>query len=248
MDYRVDELARAAGMTVRNLRAYQDRGLLPPPRLAGRVGLYSEAHLARLRLIGHLLEQGQSLNMIAKLIESWQSGRDLADVLGVEEALIGSWSDEQASSVGVEDLAALFGPDAATALPRAVAAGILVPEEGKFRVPSPRLLHAGAELVRAGLPLGTVLELMDSLAADMAVVARRLVDAVGDHVLGEPPELLGGAEDGLRDLSALIRRLRPLAGMAVQAQLARAMQAAVEERFGEQFAAAAAARRPAAAS
>src|SRR5438309_572599 len=47
-EYRIDELAREAGTTVRNVRAYQDRGLLPPPRRSGRVGLYTDARqLAR---------------------------------------------------------------------------------------------------------------------------------------------------------------------------------------------------------
>ena len=49
-DYRIDDLARAAGTTVRNVRAYQERGLLPPPRREGRVALYGDAHLARHRV------------------------------------------------------------------------------------------------------------------------------------------------------------------------------------------------------
>ena len=34
-EYTIDELARAAESTTRNIRAYQDRGLLPPPTKAG---------------------------------------------------------------------------------------------------------------------------------------------------------------------------------------------------------------------
>src|SRR5437764_215117 len=51
----VDELARNAGITTRNVRAYQERGLLPPPTRVGRVGYYDERHLARLSIIGELL-------------------------------------------------------------------------------------------------------------------------------------------------------------------------------------------------
>ena len=40
-EYRIDELARLAGATVRNIRVYQDRGLLAPPRRDGRVGIYT---------------------------------------------------------------------------------------------------------------------------------------------------------------------------------------------------------------
>ena len=53
-EYRIDDLAREAGTTVRNVRVYQDRGLLPPPRREGRAGIYTDVHLGRLRLSGLL--------------------------------------------------------------------------------------------------------------------------------------------------------------------------------------------------
>ena len=64
-EYRIDELARQAGTTVRNVRVYQDRGLLAGPRRDGRVGIYSDAHLARLRLIGQLLKREIQASPIA---------------------------------------------------------------------------------------------------------------------------------------------------------------------------------------
>src|SRR6266542_964774 len=93
-EYRIDELAREAGTTVRNVRVYQDRGLLPPPRRQGRIGLYSQAHLARLRLIGQLLERGYTFAHITELIAAWQQGRDIGQLLGLEAAMTGPWSDE----------------------------------------------------------------------------------------------------------------------------------------------------------
>ena len=50
-EYRIDDLARASGVLVRNVRYYQDSGMLPQPRRRGRVASYSDAHLARLRLL-----------------------------------------------------------------------------------------------------------------------------------------------------------------------------------------------------
>ncbi|HVZ69581.1 MAG TPA: MerR family transcriptional regulator, partial [Rhizomicrobium sp.] len=67
-EFTIDELAREAGTTVRNVRAYQEKGLLPPPEKRGRVGIYGNAHLARLRLISPLLERGYSLANVAELI------------------------------------------------------------------------------------------------------------------------------------------------------------------------------------
>lgn len=80
-EYSIDELARAASTTVRNVRAYQDRGLLPPPERRGRVGVYGQAHLSRLRIIGQLLTRGYTLASIGELIAAWESGSDLAGLL-----------------------------------------------------------------------------------------------------------------------------------------------------------------------
>src|SRR6266566_757034 len=109
-DYRVDELARAAGTTVRNVRAYQDRGLLPPPRREGRVGFYNDAHLARLTLIGRLLDRGFSLSNIAELIAGLEKGHDLGQLMGLEEAVTSPWSDEVPTYMMPQELLDLFGP------------------------------------------------------------------------------------------------------------------------------------------
>src|SRR3712207_2361123 len=82
----IDELARRAGTTSRNVRAYQERGLVPPPDRAGRVGVYGEGHLARLRLIASLLDRGFSLASIGELLRAWEAGHSVRDVLGLEAA------------------------------------------------------------------------------------------------------------------------------------------------------------------
>mgnify|MGYP001322185641 CR=1 FL=1 len=62
-EFTIDQLAREAGSTVRNVRAYQDRGLLPPPEKRGRTGIYTDVHLARLKIIGALLIGHQQQNI-----------------------------------------------------------------------------------------------------------------------------------------------------------------------------------------
>jgi DNA-binding transcriptional MerR regulator len=86
----IDELARAAGTKVSTIRLYQQRGLLPPPAIEGRVGFYDETHAARLRLVADLQTRGFSLAAIRELADSWESGRDLGALLGVERALGGA--------------------------------------------------------------------------------------------------------------------------------------------------------------
>ena len=68
-EYRVQELAERAGITVELLRSYQSKGLLPAPRHEGRVAWYGERHLERLRLIRDLKERGDSLRAIERAVE-----------------------------------------------------------------------------------------------------------------------------------------------------------------------------------
>ena len=162
-EYRVDELARMAGTTVRNVRAYQDRGLLPPPRREGRVALYSDAHVDRLRIVGQLLERGYTLSNIGELLGAWESGQNVGDLLGLEAALAAPWSDETPTIMTVEELASLFGfgdgePDV-QAIELALEQGVFEVNGDTFLVRKPRMLHAGAELVAAGIPLTAVLAL-----------------------------------------------------------------------------------------
>src|SRR6266545_2291618 len=80
----VDELARRAGIPTSTVRLYQARGLLPGPRREGRVGYYGAGHLARLRLIAELQQRGISLAGIKQLVDAWEQGRTLDDLLRVE--------------------------------------------------------------------------------------------------------------------------------------------------------------------
>ena len=246
MEYRIDDLARAAGTTVRNVRVYQDRGLLPPPRREGRTGLYSDAHLARLRLIGSLLEKGYTFAHIGEFLAAWQRGRNLTDLLGLEEVLTTPWSDEVDDYVTWEQLVELFGDQMTPATTEtALAQQLVIPDGDRFRVPSPRLLHAGSELVKAGIPLTVVLDLSAQLASDMDRTAKRLVGAVADHAV---LPLTESYDASLAEVSELINRLKPLAQLAVDAHLAFAMERTIREVVQAQMELGAESEGPAAAS
>jgi len=66
----IDELGRLVGMTVRNIRAHQSRGLLAPPNVRGRTGYYGPEHIARLKLIQELQADGFNLDLIRRLLDS----------------------------------------------------------------------------------------------------------------------------------------------------------------------------------
>lgn len=234
-NYRIDELARLAGTTVRNIRAYQDRGILPGPRREGRVGFYSDAHLARLRLIGQLLGRGYSVANIGELLAAWEGGQDLAELLGLEAALTEPWAEESAVNVTGTELAQRFGVTGELAeklLDEALAEGLVRKEGGGvYTVENPRLLGVGAELVALGVPISAVLDHHRRLRGELDGVASGFVDLVATQVfepLGEPipaSEVPRAAE--------LVRRLRPLAGEAVAAELADSMDRLVKARLSE---------------
>jgi DNA-binding transcriptional MerR regulator len=236
-EYRIDELARLAGATVRNIRVYQDRGLLPPPRRDGRVGIYTEAHLARLRLIGQLLKRGYTFATISELLSVWERGGDIAEILDLESAVGLPWSDEVPAYVTAGRLTELFGDQSTPAnIAHSVDLGLLEPDGARYRVPSPRLLNAGAELVAAGMPLPAVLDLAERLRAQVDAAARDLAGTVTQYVLA------GRLQDGMlqgqdiAEVAAITRRLRPLAQAAVDAMLAQALSQHVPEALGDHFA------------
>src|SRR3954447_1433986 len=91
----IDELARRAGTTVRTVRMYQERGLLPAPLRRGRKAAYGAAHLTRLRLVQRLADRGYSLAAIKDLVNAWDAQHGLSHVLGVEAAAIEPLSTEE---------------------------------------------------------------------------------------------------------------------------------------------------------
>lgn len=243
MEYLIDDLARRAGMTVRNVRSYQERGLLTPPRREGRVGYYNDAHLARLRLIGTLLERGYTLSNIQEMVEAWEQGYGLQELLGLEEALAGPFSREIPGRVSLLDVQRLFPNAAPSIIQRALTQGVLE-QDGlvAFRVPSPQLLNAAAELHEAGIPLESLLEELEILREDVARIARRFVGLIAKHLLNKYSHLDTSnlrEEDLVRvapEVAEMVKRIRPLAEVVVNVELARALEeevrAAMSSRFG----------------
>ena len=89
----IDELAQRTGMTVRNIRAHQSRGLVPPPEVRGRTGYYGDDHVGRVELIQELQADGFNLESIRKLLDT--AGGSSAEVLNFSRTLRAPFEDEQ---------------------------------------------------------------------------------------------------------------------------------------------------------
>lgn len=234
-EFSIDELARTGSSTVRNVRAYQDRGLLPPPERRGRKGVYTQAHLARLRLIGRLLERGYTLANIAELIAAWEQGRELRHVMGLEAQLTRPWSNEMPGTVSLIDLVKFFGTSYKPSdLARALELGIIERDGLRFRVPSPKMLAVGSEIVKMGIPMRNLLDIVGGLRRNVERVADELIEVVVKSI-----DLYGDALPPAEDvprLAAMIGRLRPLADQAIESEVSRAMERALSRFLGDRLA------------
>ncbi|MGW7514718.1 MerR family transcriptional regulator [Streptomyces sp. NPDC054796] len=263
-EYRIEDLAHHSGATVRTIRAYQDRGLLPKPERRGRANVYDDTHLARLHQIADLLDRGYTLASIKELLQAWDEGRGLGGVLGLVAEVDGPWTDETSGRITRTELHALFaGPHAGDggeegeagqagdegdeeAVAEAVALGVLVPVPGhpdEFQVPSPQELEVAAELHTAGVPLLAIMEHLRELRSQVEHIAARFLDFTNEHVfiryLGHRP-----SDADATEAADLVRRLRPLAQQTVDAELARAMRLLATRNLRDHLRTAAAAPPP----
>ncbi|MFF9318463.1 MerR family transcriptional regulator [Streptomyces sp. NPDC014735] len=198
----MEELAKEAGIPVRTVRFYRERGLISPPRREGRIAWYDDHHLARLRTIAGLLERGHTLTGIADLARTFESGRDVAEVLGLGEP-----TEETPVRMTPEQLADHFeGETTPENLATALELGYLATDGDEIVHISRRLLEASAELVREGVPLATV------LAAGRRV--REHVDALADLFVNVLEARTGAPEPP---------QLRPLARAVMDAELSMAL-------------------------
>lgn len=208
-EYRMEELARLAGISVRTLRFYRERKLIPPPRREGRIAWYDDHHLARLRTITALLERGHTLNGIAELAEAFDHGRDVGELLGMEPP-----TDETPVRLTPEELADRFAGEVTPEnLAAAMDLGYLGTDGEEIVHISRRLLDVSSALVREGIPLAEVLR----AGKEVRTHADALADLFAGLILRHAPE-------------EALHRLRPLARSVVDAELSLALDRRLRKR------------------
>ncbi|HET6831019.1 MAG TPA: MerR family transcriptional regulator [Solirubrobacterales bacterium] len=230
----IDELARASGMTARNIRAHQSRGLLPAPTVRARTGYYGSEHLARIRLIRDMQAEGFNLKSIERLLEMGaRSGSRGA--LELQRALLEPFGSEEPAVIDEAGIAGIFGdPPDRRLVAKAERIGLLRPiGEGVWEVPSPTLLRAGRDLVANGIPLEHALAVGEAINRHTTAIAKEFVRLFVQDVL-EPLRSDGGSDD-LAAAGAAVERLRPLASQAVMASFGVVMTEAVERQLRKEL-------------
>jgi DNA-binding transcriptional MerR regulator len=223
----VDELARRAGLPVRTIREYQTMRVLPPPRRRGRVGLYGDEHRARLELIARLQRRGYSLAGIRDLLEAWETGANLPDLLGLDGAPAAI--DEAPLRLTRRELLSRIPGFTDTTVRKAEQVGLVQADGTRhFVVRSPALLALVADGVEFGLPIDDLLDLVGVMRARLDQLAGALADALVAGVW-EPLTRAGRTSE----LDAFLRRGRLLLLQGVVSTLADRVGAALLTRAGD---------------
>ena len=225
MEYRIEELARSAGVAVDTIRFYQGKSLLPPPRRQGRVTWYSEQHRERLARIRALQQRGFTLTVIRRFLEGELEPSD--------EALVEAITHPPApETLTLEELSARSGV-AAPLLRSLEQAGLLVPvsdgADPSYPAADLEAIAAGLKLLEAGVPLGDLMDLGREHAESVERTSRRAVDLFDRHVRERIQA--GGRDpaDAERELLDLFNQLLDASGTLVRHHFERTLIKAARE-------------------
>jgi DNA-binding transcriptional MerR regulator len=225
----IGELARRTGMTIRNIRAHQTRGLLPPPEVQGRTGYYNEDHVARIELTREMQADGLNLEAIRRVLESTEgSSKEIVDFA---HALRAPFEDETPEIFEPEELAATWGANGVD--PRLIRRGeklgiMRVLPDGKIEVLSPRLQRTAAALSELGISAEAGLATAEKMRKHAEGVSRAFIDLFVKEIW-EPFDRAGQPEEEWPKVREALDRVRPLASDALLAMFQLTMAEATEK-------------------
>src|SRR6184192_4200384 len=220
MEYRIEQLARTAGVAVDTIRFYQGKGLLDSPRREGRVTWYGEAHVERLKRIKELQQQGFTLTVIQRFLAGELEASD--------EALVAAVTRPAApQTLTLSELAERSG--VAEPLLRSLQqAGLLVPVVGGDE---PLYPADDLEAIAAGVPIGSLMELGKEHAAATDRTARQAVDLFDRYVRERIQAEGGETEAAERKLLQTFNDLLEASGTLVRHHFERTLLRAAREHI-----------------
>jgi DNA-binding transcriptional MerR regulator len=230
----IEQLAAATGMSVRNIRAHQARGLLAAPQVRMRVGFYGPDHVAQLQRIRELQDEGFNLAGIKRLLDDTDGTAER--LLEFKRALAAPRSEEALQTISEGELSRRFRVDPAdgpAVLARAVKLGVLVAVGGgRYEVPSPSLLEVGDEVVERGISLDSALSLLEDIERHSDSVSRSFVKLFLREIW-KPFAQADMPAERWPEIEAAVQRLRPIAFEALMAIFQRRLSSQIEGAFSE---------------
>lgn len=231
----IDELARVSGVTVRNIRAYQARGLLPPPEVRARTGYYGPGHEARLDLIKELQGEGVKLDVIKKLLDT--TGGSTEQVVRFIRTVRSLFAVEDRQIVSLVELVERFDETDPNLVKRAQKMGLLTeigPDQSgtaQYEETSPRLMAAAQAMTEMGIPMTRSLDVVEQLRHHADGIAKIYVDLFLGEVW-QPFDADGRPDDQWPRLYEVIGNLRRVSGEAMLAVLELAVAERLDVTFG----------------
>ncbi len=226
----IDQLAQRTGMSARNIRAHQSRGLLAPPMLRGRTGYYGPGHLARIELIQHLQHDGFSLALIERMLRL--AGDSTQTLARLADALHEPFGIEQPRTVSVRQLEERFRSSSHQLREQLEELGFLRRlANGQVEELTPMVFRGGEVFADLGVPAEDLVTVAGQLRKELDTVAGTCLRLFVDYVW-RPCEEAGEPDEGLNKVLEAVERLRPLASSAVGSLFQVAISAEVERRFG----------------
>lgn len=227
----IDELAQQTGMTVRNIRAHQSRGLLPAPDVQGRIGYYGDRHIARLDLIQQLQAGGFNLTAIQRLVErAEETGDNIGDLRNL---VLTPFAEEQSEVMSLGDLASEVGEIDSRMIKQSVDLGFAIPLGGdRYEVLSPTLLRAGIKAMELGVDVDVLFDVFKKVNEHTRAISEVFIKMVDVGVV-RPQEKAGLPPESFPTVVQAIEALRPLATETVLASFRVNMDQAAEEAFGK---------------
>jgi DNA-binding transcriptional MerR regulator len=225
-EYRIDDLARLAGTTTRNIRVYRE--LLHPPLRVGRLALFNDTHLTRLRLITSLLDRGYNIAHVNEMLSAWEQGKDLGSVLGLESAIAGTWAAEKPQTMPVADARRLINDEAA--FDRLIGSGLIRLEDDGAIVVRPKLIEAFNDIREYGVSIDKLIDIHEQVLPLVDQISAILVQAGAEHVQDRIKPGVGLPDDTeVAELITMLVRFRTQAVAAVTATLASSIESTIEE-------------------
>jgi DNA-binding transcriptional MerR regulator len=220
-EYRLDELSALSGVSVRNIRAYRERGLLDAPRREGRRAFYNDRHLAQLRAVNELLRKGYTSAHIAEFLDGTRQGRDLADVLGLQQAIFAP-PPRAAAAVDVN-------PDGDEAR-RLLQYGLAEVIDGELVLVNPNIAEIVGRVSEQLPYVQAMLRVSDGIANLLDELASAVVDALEQSLLAGFGPNYASEPAASAELRRTVADYRAIAHYVVADQLEDALQRRLVER------------------
>ena len=228
----IDQLAERSGISVRTIRFYTGRGLLPAPQLRGRTGLYGPDHLARLELVSELSALGFTLAAIEAQLARLPAEVG-AEELVLHRALLTPWVPEQVEELSVDELARRAGRALSPSdLDALEGLGVITRlAEGVLRLHGPALLGQGLEVLESGLPTETWRRAHAIIERHTTALAEDLMAMFQDEVL-QPYRDRGRPTEERARLATALAQLKPITVRGVVTAFGRAVNRTIRQRLG----------------